>query len=165
MKTWQNVMASAGSPHTIEFLGRAGHRGAEMMFPRLSAGQIARLDAVGQRRRVDRGEVLVEQGSVVPAFFVVVSGELAMVWAKDGREVPIMMESRPVTLGPGQFTGGANLIAGRSGLARVRVAEPGELLVITAHALRRMVQVDAELSDLLLRAFLLRRAHLIATWQ
>jgi len=32
------------------------------MFPRLSAEQIARLDAVGQRRRVDRGEVLVEQG-------------------------------------------------------------------------------------------------------
>ncbi len=165
MKTWQNVMASAGSPHTIEFLGHAGHRAAQMMFPRLSAEQIARLDAVGQRRRVDRGEVLVEQGSVAPAFFVVVSGELKMVQQKDGREVPIMMESRPVTLGPGQFTGGANLIAGRSGLARVRVAEPGELLVITADALRRMVQFDAELSDLLLRAFLLRRAHLIATWQ
>jgi len=158
-------MASAGSPHTIEFLGHAGHRAAQMMFPRLSAEQIARLDAVGQRRRVDRGEVLVEQGSVAPAFFVVVSGELKMVQQKDGREVPIMMESRPVTLGPGQFTGGANLIAGRSGLARVRVAEPGELLVITADALRRMVQFDAELSDLLLRAFLLRRAHLIATWQ
>src|SRR6266852_5896908 len=165
MKTWQNVMASAGSPQTIEFLGHAGHRAAQMMFPRLSAEQISRLDAVGQRRRVDRGEVLVEQGSVAPAFFVVVSGELKMVQQKDGREVPIMMESRPVTLGPGQFTGGANLIAGRSGLARARVAEPGELLVITADALRRMVQFDAELSDLLLRAFLLRRAHLTATWQ
>src|SRR5712664_2154496 len=99
MKTWQNVMASAGSPHTIEFLGHAGHRAAQMMFPRLSAEQIARLDALGQRRRVDRGEVLVEQGSVAPAFFVVVSGELKMVQQKDGREVPIMMESRQVRLG------------------------------------------------------------------
>ena len=84
-----------GYPHTIEVPGHAGHRAAQMMFPRLSAEQIARLDAVGQRRRVDRGEVLVEQGSVVPAFFVVVSGELAMIWAKDGREVPIMVERCP----------------------------------------------------------------------
>src|SRR5260370_39765110 len=87
MKTWQNVMASAGSPHTMEFLGHAGHRASQKMFPRLSAEQIARLDAVGQRRRVDRGEILVEQGSVAPAFFVVISGELAMVYPKDGREV------------------------------------------------------------------------------
>lgn len=154
-----------GYPHTIGVPGHAGHRAAQKMFPRLSAEQIARLDAVGQRRRVDRGEVLVEQGSVAPAFFVVVSGELAIVYPKDGREVPIMMESRPVTLGPGQFTGGANLIVGRSGLARVRAAEPGELIVITPDALRGIVQFDAELSDILMRAFLLRRAHLIATWQ
>ncbi len=57
-----------GYPHTIEVPGHAGHRAAQMMFPRLSAEQIARLDAVGQRRRVDRGEVIVEQGIVAPAF-------------------------------------------------------------------------------------------------
>ncbi len=58
------------------------------MYPRLSAMQIARLESVGRRRKVDRGEIIVEQGAVPSAFFVVISGELAVVEPKDGRELP-----------------------------------------------------------------------------
>ncbi len=47
----------------------------------------------------------------------------------------------------------------------IRVADAGELLAITPDALRRIVQVDAELSDILMRAFILRRASLIASGQ
>src|SRR6266852_3486612 len=54
---------------------------------------------------------------------------------------------------------------GSSHVVSIRVAEAGELLEITLDALRRIVQVDAELSDILMRAFILRRAELIATGQ
>jgi thioredoxin reductase (NADPH) len=136
-----------------------------LAFPRLSSVQIERLDAVGQRRKVERGEIIVAQGAVAPAFFVVISGELAVVHPKDGKEVPVVMEGQAITLGPGQFTGEVSLITGRSNLSSIRVAEAGELIVITPEALRRIVQFDAELSIILMRAFLLRRAELVASGQ
>jgi thioredoxin reductase (NADPH) len=140
----------------VEFLRTAGDLAAQM-FPRLSAPQIARLDAVGRRRRVDRGEVLVEQGTVAPAFFVVISGQLAIVQPMDGKELSI------ATLSEGQFTGEVALVSGSSNVISIRVTEAGELLAVTPDALRRIVQVDAELSEILMRAFILRRADLIAS--
>ncbi len=142
----------------MEYLRAAGDVAAQM-FPRLSAPQIARLEAVGRRRRVDRGEIIVEQGAVASACFVVISGQLTILQPMDGRELSI------ATLGEGQFTGEVSLVAGSSNVVSIRVAEAGELLEITLDALRRIVQVDAELSDILMRAFILRRAELIATGQ
>ncbi len=43
------------------------------MYSGLSAMQIARLESVGRRRKVDRGEIIVEQGAVPSAFFVVIA--------------------------------------------------------------------------------------------
>ena len=129
------------------------------IFLRLSASQIGRVERVGHRRTVDRGEIVVEQGARTPDFFVVLSGELAIVQPSDAGEVPIAI------LRQGQFTGEVGIVSGRTNLLRIRAAEAGELLAITPQALHKILETDAELSELLLRAFILRRVELIASGQ
>jgi thioredoxin reductase (NADPH) len=45
---------------------------------------------------------------------------------------------------------------------RIRAGEAGELIEIERESLRGLVQTDSELSDIFLRAFILRRLELIA---
>jgi thioredoxin reductase (NADPH) len=124
-------------------------------FPTLSAEQIARIARHGTKRRTRRGELLYDQGTEAPSFFVVISGALDLVRPHQDREDPIAV------LGPGQFTGEVNLVTGRRSLARARVSEDGEVLEVDGDALRTLVQTDSELSELFMRAFILRRLNLI----
>jgi thioredoxin reductase (NADPH) len=126
------------------------------IFPRLSAAQIERLARLGHRRKAERGQILYEQGEPAPELFVVLSGALELVQPADRQDVSIHV------LGPGEFTGEVNMLSGRRSLVRARMAESGELLAITPEALRKVVQSDVELSDIFMRAFILRRVALIA---
>src|SRR3954470_3874297 len=129
----------------------------EQMFPRLSDAQLARLARVGHRRAVSAGEIIFEQGESTPSFFVVLSGTLEIVQPVDGREIPITVHAA------GEFTGEVNMLSGRRALVRGRMVERGELLSVTSEALRTLVQNDSELSEIFLRAFILRRVALIAS--
>jgi thioredoxin reductase (NADPH) len=128
----------------------------EQMFPRLTPGQIDRLRELGKRRTVERGEILYDQGVAAPHFYVVLSGALEIVEPLDGKEQPISV------LGPGEFTGEVNMLLGRRSLVRARMKEPGEVLAVSPEVLRKLVHSDTELSDIFLRAFILRRVALIA---
>src|SRR6202011_2717760 len=64
-------------------------------------------------------------------------------------------------LPPGDFTGEMSTLRGTGVLARIRVREAGAVLLIEAEQLRRIVQNDAELSELFMRAFILRRMSVI----
>src|SRR5207248_11570824 len=55
-----------------------------------------------------------------------------------------------------------NMITGRRSLARVRVSESGEVIELDREQVLALVQTDAELSEILMRAFILRRTELIA---
>src|SRR6266446_5502056 len=128
----------------------------DQMFPRLSAEQIERLSRCGERKRFARGTVLFDQGDTLRNFHVIISGEMEAVHPVDGREEPITIHVL------GEFTGETNMLTGRRTLVRGRMREDGELLEMTPEALRRVVQADAELSEIFLRAFILRRVALIA---
>jgi len=128
----------------------------EQMFPRLSAEQIERLSRWGERKRFPRGSILFDQGDTLRNFHVIISGEMEVVHPVDGREEPITVHTA------GEFTGETSMLTGRSTLVRGRMREDGELLVMTPDALRKVVQSDAELSEIFLRAFILRRVALIA---
>jgi thioredoxin reductase (NADPH) len=125
------------------------------MFPKLEAAQIARLAGHAKKRAVRAGEVLFDQGQPSPDVFVVLSGELEIVRPALGAEDAITVHQ------PGEFTGEVNVLSGRQSLVRGRMKTDGEVLVVDAEALRRVVQADSELSDLFLRAFILRRMGLI----
>jgi thioredoxin reductase (NADPH) len=86
----------------------------------------------------------------------VVQGKLELFRRSDQNEEVI------AACGPGMFTGELNLLSGRRGLVSIRAAEASELIEIEREALRALVQTDSELSDIFLRAFILRRFELIA---
>jgi thioredoxin reductase (NADPH) len=98
----------------------------------------------------------VEQGDTAIPFFVVVSGELEAVRPAGAAETLITV------IRPGQFTGEVTTLSGRPALARVRARTDGEAIQLPRENLLALVQTDAELSEILSRAFILRRAELLA---
>jgi thioredoxin reductase (NADPH) len=106
-------------------------------------------------RNVERGEVLVEAGEQIDRFFVVVSGQIEGARLSDSTEEPVAV------LGPGQFTGEVTMLSGRRGLVRIKALESGQVIQLDREHLLSLVQTDSELSDILMRAFILRRVELI----
>lgn len=129
---------------------------APEMFPKLNAAQMGRIAARGKKRKVSAGEVLIEQGDAGVPFFVVVTGELEIVQPSRRGEELI------VTHGPGQFSGEVNMIAGRRSLVSIRAKQAGEVIELTRAEMQALIQSDSELSEILMRAFILRRVELIA---
>jgi len=128
----------------------------DAMFPTLNAAQIGRLTPLGSRRTVAEGELLYDQGAASRSLFVLLEGSLEAVSPSHHGETHI------ATLEPGQFTGEVNMLAGRPTLVRTRATAASEVLEIDQTTLRHIVQTDPELSEIFLRAFLRRRAALIA---
>jgi thioredoxin reductase (NADPH) len=126
-------------------------------FPRLTSAQIARLEAHGKRSRTRPAEVLVEPGERHPGLFVILSGSVEVVRPGLAGEELIVVHM------PGQFSGEMSSLRGVASVVRVRVREEGEILVIDYENLRAIVQTDTELSEILMRAFILRRVGLIAS--
>jgi len=106
-------------------------------------------------RAIQSGEVLVEQGDGAIPIFVVVSGELEAVLPTSTTETLITV------FRAGQFTGEVNTLSGRRALARLRARQPGEVIELSRENVLALVQTDAELSEILMRAFILRRAELL----
>lgn len=129
---------------------------AQQAFPTLTAAQMERLASRGRLREVRGGDVLWEAGAESIAFVVVRAGEIEMSVQKGGQETIIARH------GPGQFTGEINLLSGRRALAGARVTQPGEVIEVDRDTLLSLVQTDAELSEILMRAFIVRRVELIA---
>jgi thioredoxin reductase (NADPH) len=125
-----------------------------LMFPTLTPSQIARIAKSGIMRSIARGEVLIEAGEHVVPFFVVTRGEVRIIQpTRDG-------DTLVAVHGPGKFTGEANLILGRRSLMRAIASEPGEVIQLTRKQLLDLVQTDASVSDVLMRAFIYRRMEL-----
>ncbi len=128
----------------------------DQIFPKLTAAQIHRVAAHGQIRIIERGEVLYEQGHSAASFFVVVSGELEVVR-------PLFpIETLITTYEPGQFTGEVGTLSGRRSLFLVRASKPSEVIELDRQHMMTLIQTDAELSDIMIRAFILRRVELVA---
>jgi thioredoxin reductase (NADPH) len=129
---------------------------ASQAFPTLTPAQMERLAPRGRLRQVSSGEVLWEAGAESVPFIVVRAGEIEMTVQKAGQETIIARH------GPGQFTGEINLLSGRRTLAGARTTRPGEVIEVDRETLLSLVQTDAELSEILMRAFIVRRVELIA---
>src|ERR1700730_13842551 len=128
----------------------------ELLFPTLSPAQIERIAAHGKRRRVSAGEILVEQGDQNLPFFVVISGAIEILHPNGNEEELITVHTA------GQFMGDVGMLSGRRSLVRARMREGGEVVEVNRECLQNLVQSDADLSEILMRAFIFRRVELIA---
>ena len=130
---------------------------ADQLFPRLSPAQLARIAAHGRLRNLVPGEILREPGERSTSIYVVTSGTIELVTVSTGSEqIGAVFE-------PGMFTGEVGMLSGRPSLARVRAREAGEVTEVDREELLDLLQTDGELSEIFMRAFILRRVQLIAS--
>jgi thioredoxin reductase (NADPH) len=140
MSTWPRVSALDANTQT---------------FPTLTAAQIERAQSYGKVRKVRRGETVFHPGDVDVSFFILLSGSMEIVQ-------PTLEEERLITThAASAFTGELSMISGQRCLVLGRVTEDGEFLEIKPHDFRLLVARDAELSEIVMRAFILRRLALI----
>ena len=124
-------------------------------FPALTDEQIDRLRPLGRVRHVRTGDVLFQPGDVAVPFFVLLSGRMEIVQPTvDGERTIACHEPR-------EFTGEMTTISGWRGLMMGRVTDSGDFLELSDEALHTLVARDAEISDILMCTFILRRAELI----
>ena len=124
-------------------------------FPTLTTAQADRILLHGRRRPLAAGEVLIQPGDRGAAFFVVLQGTLEVVRGSGPKQVIVSHHVR-------QFSGESNLLTGRPTLVRLEAGEAGEVIEVERDRLLDLVQTDAELGPILLRAFLLRHMQLVA---
>ena len=127
----------------------------ERAFPTLTPAQLERIAPHGSRRSVARGDVLMQPGVSGAHFYIVVSGAIEVRRAvRDG-------ETLITTHFPGAFSGEVGLLTGQRSVARMVAGEDGEVIELDREAVLRLIQTDAEIGAILLRAFILRRMLLI----
>lgn len=140
-------MASFPAPSVLDARTQA--------FPILTAAQISRTKSLGRLRQVIPGEVLFSPGDTNVPFFVLLSGAMEIV------QPDLVGEHLIAKHGPGEFTGEMTMISGQRCLVLGRITQSGEFLELSGDGLRSLIARDAELSEIFMRAFILRRLELI----
>src|SRR5258706_8961741 len=131
-------------------------RSDKNLFPVLPPELLSRAEGLGRKRSVAPGEVLLDVGEQAVRFFIVIRGRLEAI-----RPTPTGQDFVS-ELGPGQFSGEVSTLAGQPALVRLHALDPSEVIEIDRDRLLTVVQTDPELSDILMRSFVLRRVELVA---
>ncbi len=122
-------------------------------FPLLSDEHLERLRAASEPAEFEAGHVLYRAGERGYDFFVVGAGEVEVIL----QEAPGVPAEVVVRLAPGQFLGELNLLTGQAAYLTARTATPARLYRMPRSDFRRLMAEDAELSDMVLGAFMARR--------
>lgn len=126
------------------------------IFPTLTPEQVGRIAPFARERTFADGASLWNQGDRNNPMFVVVEGEIAIL---SGADHLVTVHQ------PGAFSGDVDLLSGRPTVVKARARGVTRVLELGHDHLRRLVQTDAELSEVFLRAFMLRRIALMARGQ
>jgi thioredoxin reductase (NADPH) len=125
-------------------------------YPRLTADQITRLTALGQRRIVPPHEYLFHAGDGNCDFYVILNGTVAVV------EAGSMAGNQVISVhGPGRFLGELGLLTGEAAYYGAVALGEAAVLAVPVDRLRELVAHDPALGDLILRAYLIRRSLLV----
>ncbi|MCR0985048.1 FAD-dependent oxidoreductase [Roseomonas populi] len=134
------------------------YRRTEQIFPRLTDDMVRR--ATGYGRIVDRpeGGVLYSRGNRIVDFFIVLEGaiEVLALSTEDGKPDTVL-----TVHGQHGFTGELDLLNGRETLVSARAQPGSRLLRIDRPHFHRMLQAEADIAELAMRAFILRRMGFI----
>src|SRR6202000_2015133 len=125
-------------------------------YPRLTEDQIATLLPGGTRRPVAVDEVLIREGARSDELFLILSGKVAILTDDESGEGRVLRVH-----GPGRFLGELGDLEGQPAFYTAVVVVEGEVLAVPTSRVRALVAHDQILSDLVLRAYLVRRSLLI----
>lgn len=138
-------------------MGRSAHDGImERLRPRLDFARFDRLRSYGTGHEVKAGAVLTRAGDFERDLIVLDEAYVEVVReASFGRPEEVFM-----TMGPGDFLGEVNLLGDQMAFVTVRVVAPGRVHRLSRERFRTMMAEEAELSDTVLEALLVRREYL-----
>jgi thioredoxin reductase (NADPH) len=122
-------------------------------FPVLTPAQIERITPLGSERAFEAGDILWEQGETNRPLMLILEGEIEIL---SDRETVVTIHR------PGNFSGDVDMIAGHPAVVRARARRAGRVLEVPAERIRSLVLTDPELSQIFLRAFILRRTLLMS---
>jgi len=142
---------SSGKPNELSSGGSRYHQ----VYPTLDERQLAILERYGERRKLKTNDILYSEGDRHTAMFAILSGTIEVIRASV--QGPRLLG----THGPGSFTGEVATLAGRAAVATTRVVSDCEVIVIDEESLRALVIAEAELSETIMRAYILRRVAFI----
>jgi len=128
----------------------------EAAFPVLRPAQLDRLVQQGEERFVPAGVTLIEAGTVNRYLFVVRSGRVDIT-AVGATGVERTLRS----MGPGEFVGAQGILTGEVAHVAAKAAADTTVVAVAEERLRGVLGEDESLSDIVLRAFLLRQARLL----
>jgi thioredoxin reductase (NADPH) len=127
-------------------------------YPRLSTRHLDLLRRHGDTRAVAPGDVLVAEGQRDRDFYVVLSGQVAVI---EGHGTP---HARIVRVhGPHRFLDELSLLTGQPSFVSMVAVTPAEVLAVALPVLYDMVRQEPELGDLILRCYLRRRELLVGS--
>ncbi|MGF6245166.1 MULTISPECIES: FAD-dependent oxidoreductase [Paraburkholderia] len=142
---------TSGNPHDLSSGGSRYHQ----VYPTLGEKQLAILEGYGERRKLKANDILYSEGDRHTGMFAILSGTIEAIRASV--QGPQLLG----THGPGSFTGEVATLAGRAAVATTRALTDCEVIVIDEESLRALVIAEAELSETIMRAYILRRVAFI----
>src|SRR5215213_1126063 len=125
--------------------------------PTLREDQIEILGRYGRTRKTQVGDVLFRAGDIQNDFIVILEGEVGVVddFAGEARTIGVFLA--------GRFLGELNMLTGQAMYLSAVVREGGEVLAVPRERLKEVVTEEPNLSDVILKAFLARRAYMMRT--
>ena len=142
---------SSGNPDELSSGGSRYHQ----VYPTLDERERAILERYGERRKLKAGDILYSEGDRHIAMFAILSGTI------EATRASVHGPQFLGTHGPGGFTGEVGTLAGRAATATTRAVSDCEVIVIDEESLRALVIAEAELSETIMRAYILRRVAFI----
>lgn len=129
---------------------------AHQIFPQVSEDVAARIADYGRIEDVPAGALVFERGQRNSDFFLVLQGALQIFGHNEyGRETTVTVH------GERQFTGEIDLFNDHEYLVSGRATEDTRLARLDRADFRRMMSVEADISETVMRAFILRRMALM----
>lgn len=124
-------------------------------FPKLTDEQLALLEPLGERRKLQRGDFVLKAGQRDFPLTIVLEGAIEVFETRDGIEqVLATPQSR-------DFLGDVSMLMGTSALGSARVkSATAEVLQIPAEKLRRALAEMPSVSEPILNALIMRRVRL-----
>lgn len=126
------------------------------IFPRLDADMIATVGHYGHEEDIAEGTLLYARGERAVCFFVIVKGSVD-IFDMDASGQPQIFATHT----HGQFTGELDLLNQREVLVYARAGRDCRVIRVERDGFRRMVGAEPDISEIIMRAFILRRVGLI----
>jgi thioredoxin reductase (NADPH) len=138
---------SSANPNDLSPGGSRYHQ----VYPALDEGQLAIMEKYGERRKLKANDILYSEGERHTGMFAILSGTIQA--TRESVQGPRLLG----THGPGTFTGEVSTLAGRAAAATTSAVTDCEVIVIDEESLRTLVVAEADLSETIMRAYILRR--------